>query len=254
MKINKAALILLFLAFSFLSNSQDTSTIVPSVEVNRVYPAFSVSTETLKEAHTLLDINPHYNPSWVRKYISVEISTVNNGRMQKTLGTNDTLSQDQKDNINTADPGTDISINVKYIPENTLKNNEAKEFDFTLKVDPDSEAKFTGGKKQLIQYLREYAIDKIPEGSFTGFDLYAVKFTIDEEGQVIDAHIFWPSNNEKVDDLLLEAICNMPSWMPAKYANGLKVKQEFALTVGNMESCVINLLNIRKNPPEANNE
>ena len=38
----------------------------------------------------------------------------------------------------------------------------------------------------------------------------------------------------------------MPSWKPAAYANGMKVKQDFVLTVGDMTSCVVNLLNIRQ--------
>ncbi|MFT4667667.1 MAG: hypothetical protein ACI9XB_004640 [Gammaproteobacteria bacterium] len=58
------------------------------------------------------------------------------------------------------------------------------------------------------------------------------------------------SIDENVNELLLETIQNMPCWKPAEYANGLKVKQEFVLTVGNMESCVVNLLNIRSLPRE----
>ena len=92
-------------------------------------------------------------------------------------------------------------------------------------------------------------MDKIPDGSFIGYDLAAVKFTINEEGKITDAHIFGSeyqtSKNEKIDELLLETICNMSTWKPAEYANGTKVKQEFVLTVGNLENCMINLFNIR---------
>jgi TonB family protein len=77
------------------------------------------------------------------------------------------------------------------------------------------------------------------------YNFVAIKFTIDEAGQIINAHIFQPSKDEDVDNLLLETICNMPNWKPAEYSNGKKVKQEFVLTVGNMENCMINLLNIR---------
>lgn len=45
---------------------------------------------------------------------------------------------------------------------------------------------------------------------------------------------------------MAEAIRNMPSWKPAGYSNGISVKQDFVLTVGNMESCVVSLLNIRR--------
>ena len=92
--------------------------------------------------------------------------------------------------------------------------------------------------------MKENAIDKIPNGVFEGYDLAIVKFSVDEEGRVVDAHIFWPFKEEKIDALLLETICNMPSWKPAEFANGTTVQQEFVLTVGNHESCAINLLNI----------
>jgi len=38
----------------------------------------------------------------------------------------------------------------------------------------------------------------------------------------------------------------MPRWKPAKYTNGSTIKQEFALTVGNMENGVIHLLNLKR--------
>lgn len=145
-----------------------------------------------------------------------------------------------------ADAGTNIAVKVRYIPENTLKHNDIKELDFSFTVDPENEAQYVGGQEQLQQYLKLTAIDKIPLTRFEKSTLAAVKFTLDEEGNVIDAHVFQSSKDAETDALLLAAIRNMPSWKPAEYANGLKVKQDFVLTVGNMESCVMNLLEIRQ--------
>ena len=44
---------------------------------------------------------------------------------------------------------------------------------------------------------------------------------------------------------MMSGLREMPRWKPAKYANGTKVKQEFAFVVGHMESCVINTINTR---------
>jgi len=44
----------------------------------------------------------------------------------------------------------------------------------------------------------------------------------------------------------LETIQKMPCWKPAKYANGTTVKQDFVLTVGNMENCIMPMLNISR--------
>ncbi len=218
-------------------------------EVNRVYPYISITKEALNKANSLTDLNRHYRSSWIKEFISVEISTCHKGKILKSVSKSDILSQEQKDRMNMADAGADISVKVKYMPENTLKYNEPKEYDFTFTVDPELGAKYPGGHQQLVKYLKEKAIDKIPGDSFRNYDLTAVKFTISEEGEIINAHIFGSeyqtAKNSETDYLLLETIRNMPCWMPAEHADGAKVKQEFVLTVGNMENCVVGLLNIR---------
>ena len=37
----------------------------------------------------------------------------------------------------------------------------------------------------------------------------------------------------------------MPNWAPAQYRDGTRVNQDFVLTVGDMTSCKMNLLNVR---------
>ena len=212
-----------------------------------MYPSPSITKEEVRKAHALIDLNKHYKPSWVREYISVEISTHHQGNIKKSTGKNDILTQEQKEQLNSADVNTEIAVKVKYIPENTLKQNDPKEFNFSFKIDPDREATYTGGQQQLKKYLKENAIDKVSKTNFRQHHVTALKFTITEEGAIVDAYVFEPSKDEQVDELLLDAICNMPNWQPAEYANGLRVRQEFALTVGDHKSCVMNLLNIRQN-------
>lgn len=253
MKNNFVTLTLLLLVFLPLGFSQENLTNELEYEVNRIYPYISITKKNLNKAHTINDfkneinnLNLEYKASWVREYISVEILTSCKGRIKKAVSKTDILSQEQKDIMNMADVGTDISVTIQYIPENTLTHNEIKKINFTLTVNPEKEAKYPGGAQQLKQYLKEKAIDKIRDTSFEGYDLAAVKFSINEEGQITDPHVFWSSKDKKIDELLLETICNMPNWKPAEYANGTKAKQEFVFTVGNMENCNINLLNIHK--------
>ncbi len=250
--IQNKLMVLLFIAIAFPhpGSSQDSLNIELQYEVNRTYPSISISKEKLNGAHCLVDLNEYYKPSWVREYISVEVLASHKGKVRKAVSKNDTLSQEQKDIMEMADVGKDIAVKVRYIPENTLPHNDVKEFDFKFTVDPENEATFPGGQQQLKQYLKEKAIDKIPDGSFKNYDLAAIKFTVNKDGQIIDAHIFGneyrTSKNEKIDELLLKTICNMPNWKPAEYANGTKVKQDFVLTVGNMNSCLVPLLNIHQ--------
>jgi len=247
-KIQNKIIVLLIIALAFphLGSSQDSLTSELHYEVNINYPPLSISKEKFNKAHTLIDLNRHYKSSYVKEYISVEILTTYKGRISKAVSKNDTLSQEQKDIMSLADVGTDISVKVKYVPDNTFTHNDIKEINFSFTVNPDSEATYHGGQEQLNKYLEENAIDKISDASFKESNLAAVKFTINEEGKISDAHVFWTSEDEKTDELLLETICNMQNWKPAEYSNGIKVKQEFVLLVGSMENCVINLLNIRQ--------
>jgi len=246
--IKNQLVVLFFIAFTFphLGSSQDSLNFELSYEVNRVYPSLSITKEKLNEARTLVDLNKYYKPSWVKEYISVEILLTCKGKVKKFVSKNDTISQVQKDSMGKADVGTDISISVEYMPKNTLKYNEAKESNFTFTVEPENQAKYIAGIRELRQYFKENVMDKISPDSFQQYNLTAVKFAIDEAGQIVDAHVFESSKDEKLDKLLLEAVCNMSGWKSAEYASGLKVKQEFVLTVGDHTSCVINLLNIRE--------
>ena len=238
-------LLLVFLTFSLATNAQDSLAFELNYDVHRVYPGFSISKEKLNEAKTISDLNQHYKSSWVKEYISVEISASIDGREMKAVNKDDLLNQKQKDLMNKADVDSEITVIVNYIPDNTLSHNDAKESDFTFTVDPASEASYPGGQPQLQQYLKANAIDKIPDGIFTKHNLTAVKFAINEDGQVVDAQVSETSKNKKTDEILLEAVNAMPRWNPAEYANGKKVKQEFVFAVGDMESCTVNLLNIR---------
>lgn len=222
----------------------------PACEVNKVYPSISLTKQALEEAETLGDLNKYYKSSWIREYISVEVQTSHDGKVKSSLSKEEQLSPEQKESMKMADVGTEVSVKVLYMPENNLKHNEVKEMDFAFTIDPDNEASFPGGSKALQSYLEENALAKIPVGSFEGYDLTAVKFTINELGEIVDAHIFGaeyqPSKNEDIDQLLLEVIRKMPCWTPAAYADGTKTRQEMVLTVGNLENCVVPMLNIRR--------
>ena len=240
------SLILTFLAFPIIGHSQGESTFDFEYEVFRTFTTFSISKTQLEKAETLIDLNQYYKAKWVKEYISVEVWTSQDGKELSAISKNDQLSKAQKENMINADAGSVVSVTVKYLPDNQLKNNEAKSMNFTFLVDPDREASYPGGHKALKQYLSANAIDQLSPTKFRKHHLTAVKFSINDEGQVVDTQLFEPSGDEATDDLLLKTIRKMPCWQPAEYADGTKVKQDFVLAVGDMQSCVINLLNIKK--------
>ncbi len=216
----------------------------PDYEVSKVYPYITVTKAKLNAANTLIDLNPHYKPSWVKKYLKVEVKAIQNGTIKTAIHNSNQLHPTQKRLMKIADVGTAISIKISYIPENTLKDNPAREMEFSFTVEPDKDATYIGGQEQLKNYLKRHIMNKIPNNLFEGYKLAAVKFSIDEKGKIIRPEIASSSENQAVDKILLAAIENMPNWKPASYANGLKVKQDYALMVGNMESCVVHTLNV----------
>lgn len=163
----------------------------------------------------------------------------------KASGISDVLSAAQKELIQMADRSSDIAVSVMYLPENSLIDNTAKQYDFKVTVMPDKNAVYGEGAEQLIQYLKRNCLSNIEAGSFSGYDLTAIEFAITEQGQVADIQVKLPSKDSKIDEMLVTALSKMPGWTPAAFSNGLKIKQNFVLTIGNMENCMVNLLNIR---------
>jgi hypothetical protein len=242
MKKNQFLLIvLLSIGCTFNSFSQNEL----KFEINKVLPFISIQENILDKINTLSDLDKRYPTSWVKEYISVEISAYKNGIRTKASGISNVLNQEQKELILLADRSSDIAVRVMYIPKNSLKNNTEKQYDFEVTIMPDKNAIYSEGTEQLIQYLQKNSIVNIKAGSFTGYDLTAIKFTITEQGHITDIQVVLPSKDTKIDEMLVADISKMPNWKPAEFSNGLKVKQNFVLTIGNMENCMVNLLNIR---------
>ncbi len=230
-----------------IGHSQDNLKESVYFEVAKIYPPFSITKERLTSAENLNDLNKHYTYSWVLTYISVEISTFQGGNKINIGGKDDTITPEQKKAMLTADSGSKIDVKVKYLPDNNLNDLTIREINFSVSIDPERDATYPGGMTQLNDYLNENVISGIPKDLFTGYKLAAVKFTIDEQGNVENAHIAWSSEDKAIDAQLLKTINRMKKWFPAQYEDGTKVKQEFAFMIGNKESCNVNLLQVNRN-------
>jgi len=240
--------------YIFLSTclAQDTLSYDLTYELNRVYKPLAISTETLDTAETIADLNPFFKPSWINKYVSVHIMTSHEGLMKISKNKDDVLTREQIRNMKRIDLGSEILVKVKYYPENNLSHNDIHEERFQFTVDPVIEARYSQGQDLLNQYISEHVMDKISKNNLQVHNVKAVQFTVSETGEIINAHIpqsafiIDPKKDSKVDELLLQTICNMPKWKPAEYADGTKANQDFVLTVGDHRSCTLNVLNIRR--------
>ena len=225
-------------------------------EVRKVDPPLSISQHQIQEAHRLADLNNeaneldlYFKPSWIRSYVSVEIVAIHQGKQRKAVGKNDILTQEQKEIIQHADAGTPIAAHIQYLPENTLSHNDVKSLDFEVNIKPLRDARYPGGQQKMKDYLASNAVDKMPEGIFQPTDFAAVQFTINESGVVVDAKVFESAfqlhPHDKANAILLEAVRQMPSWEPAEFSMGTTISQNYVFVVGNLESCLNNLITYR---------
>ena len=232
-------------------NAQMSETSNFSYQINQVQKHISISPSHLNKAISISDLNHYYKSDWVKEYKSVAITTIHNGTSTTTNSKNDILTEDQKRLIAAADRNTDISVVVHYIPDNNLSVSTIQEMDFEFRIDPEIKATYTGGDSQLDAYITKHIMTKVNINDIAQYQVAAVKFTIDEEGRVVDAGIAKSSNNKKSDDVMLKTICEMPNWQSAQYADGTLTKQDFVLTVGDHYSCTMNLLDIKSEVPPA---
>jgi len=177
-------------------------------EVNRVYKPLAISFQTLDSAESVADLNPHFKPSWIKEYKSIEISTFHNKKVKTVVTKNDVLSKEQIDNMKSIDLGSEISVSIKYIPDNNLSHNDIQEETFNFTVDPIKEATYLGGEEKLNQYIQEKIIPGITENDVAIHNVKAIQFSIDNNGDVVDVHIpesltmYNLRSNKKVEDFI----------------------------------------------------
>ena len=223
-----------------LSEARDIYEIMPQFSRYFVLP-FNDRSQFDKQVVSVFPTASFYPPDnfdYLINYTSVEISAICNGKAVKAQSKNDILTCEQQNIINAADLGTDLSIKIKFTFKNEPVNTQADrdkiiEGEYTVTVVPETEAKYPGGYKQFAEYFTENVFNKIPESLAAEKIQQAVlKFTVNEQGQILDARISKTSTDPKIDNILLDATNKMPIWMPAQNSKGIKVKQEFSIPFG----------------------
>ena len=123
-----------------------------------------------------------------------------------------------------------------YIEKNS-ENGNLEEAHWTphLTIVPEKQAKYEGGEKAVIRYLRENTsevTDQIDEKKLKPAKMY---FTVTKDGVVTDFNLLRTSGYPELDEKIKELINALPGkWTPAENATGEKVNQELVLSFGNM--------------------
>ncbi|MBL7900430.1 MAG: energy transducer TonB [Bacteroidia bacterium] len=195
-----------------------------------------VHKQTLSSAKTLVDLVSGYPSSWIDEYTSVEITGTCGGKTIKAGGKNETLNAEQQKVLNTLDLCSDVVIHVKYRSKSSSGLMEDKKINVRLTLIPDVEAEYLGGTEELNKFIKENAINKIPEATSKKITGAIVKFTVNENGQVGDLQMTRTTGDTSIDQLLMQTLSNMPNWKPAQNADGTKVKQDFEFSLNDAKS------------------
>lgn len=175
----------------------------------------------------------------ILEVVFTEISvTTSAGKIVAAQSTSDKLTAQQKNILNTADPGTDIRVTLRYkykdqSADSWGSRSNTVEGSTQLTIVPDTEAEYPGGWKQLSEYFAGHVIAKMTEpGAVDKVQMAIVKFTISEDGHITNAAIARSSSDTRIDQLLLEALNKMPKWKPAENSKGVRVKQQISIPFG----------------------
>ncbi|MEO0899116.1 MAG: hypothetical protein AAFY71_22075 [Bacteroidota bacterium] len=238
--------LLCWIGSPFQGVSQGQSNQPPHFEVHIVQPYITFTLDELQGAKTVFELNPHFKPEWLKTLVSAEMLAKVNGRTQKVSMRVNSLSAEAKDLMAKADRDQDIQLTLNYFPQNNLKVNPPKSMECVIRQTPENPARFKGGKEALNAYLKEKVIQPLSQRGFENKNFAAVQFSLNEKGEVVNAFVAWPSDIMDDNPLILQAIMDMPTWIPASYSDGTKVKQDVVFLLGNMESCAMYTFNINR--------
>lgn len=191
----------------------------------------------LSESKLIKDFVPGYPTDWVSDYVSIEMIFNKNDDEYILHSTNDTLTPEQRELINSLDINDNVSIRVAYKYKNPATNEtEYRNMkDISLVVVPEFSAMPVFGYDLLIEYLEENSLSKIPATLQNKMDQLIIYFNVDELGEINNVIVKQSSGFIEVDELILDLTNNFRNWTPAQDNNGNTVLQDFILTFGNIQ-------------------
>jgi hypothetical protein len=167
--------------------------------------------DKLKEVKLITEIIPNCPTHWdkIIDIVSVRIIATCKGKTEEVVGTSNVLTVEQKNSLNTIDIGTRMTIKIKFKWKDTLSSigENGKMIDmneFRVAVVPNIEAEYPGGFEQAKSYLKENVFNKIVTLNDTKKKRLwlFVKFTVNEEGKIIEAKLSSEKENTDAEKVL----------------------------------------------------
>jgi hypothetical protein len=195
----------------------------------------SITNEKIKTVKKINDLIPDYPKNWIQDLISIDISIDNK---IKHISSNETLTPQQINILRDLDIASEVFISVMYHKKNPVTEFlDVNIMNFNLTIIPKKEAEYLGGKAKLNAYLKENAILKIQGNNENIRENGQFNFTINEDGSISDVCVHATTDDVNINQVLIDALKNMPPWIPAESENGKKVKQTFKFNISNIGGC-----------------
>ncbi|MES2560489.1 MAG: energy transducer TonB [Bacteroidota bacterium] len=170
-------------------------------------------------------------------YVSVTISTDSKGSKQSAQSKDAKLTAEQKSLLSTVQHGADITIDITFNYKIASSDSNAIKGFLRVTAVPEQEAVFPGGNKQLTAYIQEHIFNRLTQpGVLEKIQRSVLRLTVNEDGHLSDIKLTGRGLDKETTQLVLDAIRNMPRWLPASNAKGVKVKQLFRIPFG-MDGC-----------------
>jgi hypothetical protein len=192
----------------------------------------NISKEDIRKAKTIIDLIPE-DAGWDNfDFKEVTIRVMPDEKNNYVKGDSKVLSFKQIQLLKTIDYSTNFIVDT-YIKSKHPSSND--HYPYYITVIPEKEANYMGGKKAIINYMKEgcaSTITKIEKGKLTAGKAH---FTISKSGSIKNVTLESTSGYPSVDKKMLELIENMPGiWFPATNENGQKLDQELVFSFGTM--------------------
>ena len=194
----------------------------------------TVTQDDLEHANKLEDIHRRYPSKWIESYNSTQVGVVGETSHLLEKGKNGLLTESQKLVLQKAEVGDRVKLVVNYKPKNNLNHNPDRQMDFEYLVVPSHAAHFDDGQGNLDEYLNQHLFSNLDKTQKDSLAFGQLTFFVAEDGSIEQVTIKQSTNDPTIDQILVDALCKMPKWRPARNIRQEVVRQKIEFYVSNI--------------------
>ncbi len=185
-----------------------------------------VTPQQLQTIRSVTDLMPDFPENWIDTYQNVALE---NAGGEKVRGTDIRFNQQQKQLLQEAPVNSTFKLHVAYTKE---RDADIHTMEVLFCVVPEQQAQFGENYQDLMNYLDQAGIQDFSPSKHPEAQGLMVDFTVSATGAVGDIQFSKALNDNASEEKLRSILANMPTWSPAKNAEGVPVAQKFSMQLG----------------------